>query len=87
MPCKCKQKQQQPVTVMSGGYESLTIYKIAQSTDPLEQSQTVTTSSPTPFIVQRGNKKQTFAVNQFFGLKQSEISQLLEQGAPIYVYG
>lgn len=86
MPCNCKKKNN-PVTVMSGGYESLTLYVITPSSDMLEQNKTVTTSSATAFIVQRGNTKQTFAPNKYFGLKVSEIDQLLEQGAPIYVYG
>lgn len=86
MSCKCKSKST-PVTVMSGGYESLTQYEIDKSTDMLEQNKTVTTSSNIPFIVKRGDTRQTFAPNKFFGLKISEIQQLLDLGAPIYVYG
>lgn len=87
MPCKCKNKQQQaPVTVMSGGATSLTVYIVNPSTDENEQKKTITTTGQ-PFIIKRGVNSQILSVNKFFALKESEIAQLLEQGAPIYVYG
>jgi hypothetical protein len=86
MACKCKQKQQAPVTVMSGGYDSLTTYTVIASSNENEQKKTIT-SSGVAFIIQRGGNKQTLLPNKFLALKETEVAQLLEQGAPIYVYG
>lgn len=85
MPCACKQNKKQSAQ-MVGGYEALTIYVITKSTDPTEKVKTVTSNGPR-FVVERDGTRQTFTQNNHFGLKESEIAQLLEQGAPIYVYG
>jgi len=85
MACKCKANQQAPVTVMSGGLVSPTTYIVAPSSDEMEQKQTIT-SSGVSLIIQRGGNKQTLTPNSFFRLRISEVTQLLEQEAPIYAY-
>lgn len=85
MACKCKSNQQAPVTVMSGGFVSPTTYIITPSSDEMEQKQTIT-SSGASLIIQRGGNKQTLTPNTFSRLRISEVTQLLEQKAPIYAY-
>lgn len=87
MACKCSKKAASPTaTVMSGGYTSPTIYTILPTNNPDETAKTITSSGPT-FIILRNGVQQTVTPNKFFGLKLTEIAQLQEQEAPIYVYG
>lgn len=63
----------------------MVVYTINPSDDAFEQN-LIFVCVGSPFILKKGQIQQVISINNFYSLKSSEIAQLQQQGAPIYVY-